>query len=65
MAIRKYLFLLLFLHEGSTVSYQNIRTRRAKILRVGNQLLEYRVDLKPDLVKSFSEFLHVYERYDN
>ena len=32
---------------------------------VGNQLLEYRIDLKLDLVKSFSEFLHVYERYGN
>ena len=32
---------------------------------VGNQLLEYRIDLKLDLVKSFSELLHIYERYDN
>ena len=32
---------------------------------VGNQLLGYRIDLKLDLVKSFSEFLHVYERRDN
>ena len=32
---------------------------------VGNQLLEYRIDLKLDLVKSFSEFLEVYERYGN
>ena len=32
---------------------------------VGNQLLEDRIDLKLDLVKSFSEFSHVYERYGN
>ena len=32
---------------------------------VGNQLLEYRIDLKLDLVKSFSEFLRVCERYGN
>ena len=27
--------------------------------------MEYGIDVKLDLVKSFSEFLHVYERYGN
>ena len=42
-----------------------LEENKQKYYVVGNQFLEYRINLKLDLVKSFSEFFHVYERYDN